>query len=93
MPFGLTNTSATFNRMMDTIFRPYRHFVGTFFDDIIVFSTSQEEHREHLGMVFEELHENQLFINGKTSEFFLEEIHYLGHIISKHGVRMDPAKI
>ena len=79
--------------MMDWIFRPYRHFNGTFFDDIIVFSKSQEKHKEHLALVFEELHKNQLFINGKKSEFFLDEIHYLGHIISREGVRMDPAKI
>ena len=44
-------------------------------------------------MVFEELCKTQLFINGKKSEFFLEEIHYLGYIISKQGVRMDLAKI
>ena len=93
MSFGLTNTPATFNRMMDRIFRPYRHFTRTFFDDIIVLSTSLEEHKEHLALVFEELRKNQLFINGKKSEFFLDKIHYLGHIISREGVRMDPAKI
>ena len=79
--------------MINRIFRPYRHFTGTFFDDIIVFSTSLEEHKEHLALVFEELRKNQLFINGKKSEFFLDEIHYLGHIISSEGVRMDLAKI
>ena len=65
MPFGLTNALATFNRKMDWILRPYRHFTSTFFDDIIVVSKSQEEHREHLAMVFKELCKNQLFINGK----------------------------
>ena len=65
MPFELTNAPTTFNRMMDRIIRPYRHFTGTFFDDIIVFSKSEEEHKEHLAMVFEELRKNQLFINGK----------------------------
>ncbi|MCO5547131.1 hypothetical protein L7F22_000573 [Adiantum nelumboides] len=48
MPFGLTNAPATFNRMMDRIFREYRLFVGTFFDDIIVFSKNEAEHRVHL---------------------------------------------
>ena len=93
MPFGLTNAPPTFNRMMDRIFRPYRSFVGTFFDDMIVFSKNEEEHRDHLTAVFGELKRNRLLINGKKSEFFLEEIHFLGHIVSKDGVRMDLAKI
>ena len=93
MPFGLTNAPATFNRMMDRIFRSYRSFMGTFFDDIIVFSKNDAEHRKHLAMVFAELSKHRLVVNGKKSEFFLEEIHFLGHIISKDGVRMDPAKV
>ena len=90
MPFGLTNTPAT---MMDRIFRPHRAFVGTFFDDMIIFSKTEEEHREHLATVFEELRRNRLVVNGKKSEFFLQELHFLGHIVSKDGVRMDPAKV
>ena len=46
-----------------------------------------------MDIVFQELQNHQLFINGKKSELFLEEIHYLGHIISKEGIRMDPAKV
>ena len=76
MPFGLTNAPATFNRMMDKIFRPYRKYVGTFFDDMIIFSKDEEEHRDHLIAVFNELKRNRLLINGKKSEFFLEEIHW-----------------
>ncbi|MCO5587789.1 hypothetical protein L7F22_041741 [Adiantum nelumboides] len=92
MPFGLTNAPATFNRMMDRIFRPHQQFVGTFFDDMIVYSKNEEEHRHHLAIVFKELRSHRLLINAKKSELFLEEIHFLGHIISKDGVRMDPAK-
>lgn len=89
MPFGLTNAPAIFNRMMDRIFRPHKNFTGTFFGDIIVFSQSIEEHKEHLSRVFQELRDHKLYANGKKSEFFLEQIHYLGHIISKDGIRMD----
>ncbi|MCO5546846.1 hypothetical protein L7F22_000283 [Adiantum nelumboides] len=93
MPFGFTNAPATFNRMMDKIFREHRTFTGVFFDDITVYSKTLEDHKEHLRKVFEELKANQLFINGKRSEFFLQEIKYLGHIISKEGVQMDNDKL
>ena len=93
MPFGLTNAPATFNWMMDRIFREHRKFVGTFFDDIIVLSKNRKEHEAHLAIVFAELKKHKLMINGKKSEFFMEEIHFLGHIISKDGVCMDPTKL
>ncbi|MCO5548518.1 hypothetical protein L7F22_001978 [Adiantum nelumboides] len=93
MPFGLTNALATFNRMMDIIFRPLRHCVGTFFENMIVFSMSEAEHMEHLRAAFEMLRKERLVVNGKKSEYFMEEIHFLGHIVSKDGVRMDLAKI
>ncbi|MCO5585859.1 hypothetical protein L7F22_039792 [Adiantum nelumboides] len=55
MPFGLTNAHATFSCMMDIIFRPLRHCVRTFFNDMIGFSKSEAEHMEHLRAVFEML--------------------------------------
>ncbi|MCO5605186.1 hypothetical protein L7F22_059366 [Adiantum nelumboides] len=93
MPFGLTNAPPTFNWMMDRIFREYRLFVGTFFDDIIVFSKNGAEHRDHLLQVFQALQHHKLVINAKKSEFFLPKIHFLGHIVSAAGVQMDLAKI
>ncbi|MCO5559028.1 hypothetical protein L7F22_012620 [Adiantum nelumboides] len=85
MPFGLTNARATFNRMMERIFRPHRNFTGVFFDDVIIYSKSMEEHKKHLQVIFQALRDNKLFINQKKSEFFLQEIQYLGHIISAKG--------
>ncbi|MCO5608660.1 hypothetical protein L7F22_062874 [Adiantum nelumboides] len=65
MSFGLTNAPATFNRMMERIFRGKRAYTGVFFDDIIVYSKSLEEHKEHLKAVFQALQENKLYINRK----------------------------
>ena len=74
---------------MDRNFHKYRLFIGVFFDDIIVYSKTLEEHKEHLSKVFQELQEHKLYVNSKKSEFFLKEVHYLGHNVSKHGIRMD----
>ena len=83
MPFGVTNAPTTFNRLMDRIFRKHRSFTGVFFDNIIVYSKTLEEHKEHLTKVFKELKEHKLYVNSKKSEFFLKEINYFDHIISK----------
>ncbi|MCO5560630.1 hypothetical protein L7F22_014246 [Adiantum nelumboides] len=74
MPFGLTNDPATFKRMMERIFRPHRNFTGVFFDDVIIYSKSMEEHKKHLQVIFQALRDNKLFINQKKSDFFLQEI-------------------
>ena len=93
MPIGLTNAPVTFNRLMGRIFQEHRAYTGVFFDDIIIHSTTLEEHKEHLKAIFEELRANKLYVNEKKSEFFLKEIKYLGHIISKEGIQMDPDKL
>ena len=58
-----------------------------------MFSKIEKEHKRHLEIVFQELRAHKLLVNGKKSEFFLKEIHYLRHVIKKGGIRMDPAKI
>ena len=93
MPFGLTNAPATFARMMNKIFLDNQHFVVVFFDDIMVFSKSKQEHKEHLNIVFDLLRANDLYANPEKSSFFQSEIEYLGHIVSADGIRVDPKKV
>ncbi|MCO5614839.1 hypothetical protein L7F22_069123 [Adiantum nelumboides] len=93
MPFEFTNAPATFNRMMDKTFRPVPHYVGIFFIDMTVFSKSKAEHKEHLRATFDMLPKQKLVVNEKKSEFFMEVIQFLGHIVSKDRLRMNPAKI
>ena len=93
MPFGLTNALATFNRLMEKIFRKHKAYICIFFDNIIIHKHTLEEHKRHLQFVFNELRANKVYVNGKKSEFFMWEIRYLGHIISKKGILMDPGKL
>lgn len=94
MPFGLCNAPATFQRAMDKIFRGCsERFAIPYFDDIIIFSTSLEEHIEHLETVFCKLKAAGISLNHNKCHFAQEEIKILGHIITKGIVKVDPEKI
>jgi len=94
MPFGLTNARATFQALMNEIFRPYpRKFVLVFFDDILVYSTSLQEHLSHLEKVFPLMRQHELFAKLSKCCFGMAKVEYLGYFISKKGVETDPRKI
>ncbi|XP_024024277.1 uncharacterized protein LOC112092413 [Morus notabilis] len=94
MPCGLSNAPSTFQAAMNQIFKPYlRKFVIVFFDDILVYSTSLEEHVQHLETVLQCLLSHSFFTKGSKCQFFQSSIEYLGHLVSKEGVQADPSKI
>lgn len=78
---------------MNEVFRPLRHFVLVFFDDILVYSKTEHEHIEHLTVVLATLQSHCLFVNKKKCDFGVTTVAYLGHIISGQGVSMDPDKV
>ncbi|GAU35886.1 hypothetical protein TSUD_383780 [Trifolium subterraneum] len=86
MPFGLCNAPSTFQATMNIIFQPFlRRFVIVFFDDILVYSRTLDEHLEHLETVFQCLASNQFFLKMSKCTFAQPSISYLGHIITANG--------
>ena len=94
MPFGLKNAPAVFMDLMNRVFRPYvDQFVVVFIEDILVYSKDLKNHDTHLRVVLETLRKEQLHAKLRKCEFWLNEVSFLGHIVSKEGIRVDPKKI
>ncbi|KAL0559001.1 hypothetical protein IC582_003590 [Cucumis melo] len=94
MSFGLTNAPAVFMDLMNRVFREFLDtFVIVFIDDILIYSKTEAEHKEHLRMVLQTLRDNKLYSKFSKCEFWLKQVSFLGHVVSKAGVSVDPAKI
>ena len=92
MPFGLKTAPQTFQRFMDSVFRGL-DFVFGYIDDVLVASSSPEEHLRHLRLVFERLDEHGLTINPDKCEFGRSEITFLGLHISASGIQPLPERV
>ncbi|KAA0046287.1 ty3-gypsy retrotransposon protein [Cucumis melo var. makuwa] len=94
MSFGLTNAPAVFMDLMNKVFREFLDtFVIMFIDDILIYSRTEAEHEEHLRIVLQTLRDNKLYAKFSKCEFWLKQVSFLGHVVSKAGVSVDPAKI
>ena len=95
MFFGLTNSPATFQALMNFIFSDLiaAGKVAVYLDDILIFSMTLEEHREVVKEVLRRLQEHDLYLRPEKCEFEREEVEYLGLVIRQGEVRMDPAKV
>jgi hypothetical protein len=91
MPFGLTNAPATFQTLMNDIFRDLLDVcVIVYLDDILVYSKNKEEHEQHLRQVLQLLKDNHLYAKLSKCTFFASSIEYLGHIADGEGLRPNP---
>jgi hypothetical protein len=94
MSFGLTNAPAHFTYLMNSVFMPeLDKFVVVFIDDILIYSKTEEEHAKHLRIVLTCLREHQLYAKFSKCAFWLEEIQFLGHVLSANGIAVDPSKV
>jgi len=94
MPFGLCNAPSTFQSLMNHLLKPYlQKFVLVFFDDILIYSLTWEKRLQHVDLLLQLLRNHKLFVKLSKCYFGMEEVEYLGHIVSHEGVRVDPKKI
>jgi hypothetical protein len=94
MPFGLTNARSTFQILMNKNFRPQlRKFVLVFFDNILIYNKSREDHIKHVDKFLQIIENNQLCVKRSKCSFGKNEVEYLGHVVSRERVNMNPQKI
>ncbi|KAI3774607.1 hypothetical protein L1987_49166 [Smallanthus sonchifolius] len=94
MPFGLTNAPAVFMDLMNRVCKSYLDkFVIVFIDDILIYSRTKEDHEHHLKLILELLRNEKLYAKFSKCEFWIREVHFLGHVINKEGIHVDPSKI
>jgi hypothetical protein len=91
MSFGLTNAPTYFIYLMNKVFMEYLDkFIVVFIDDILVYSKNEEK---HLRLVFQKLQDHRLYTKLSKCKFWLKQVAFLGHVVSKGGISMDPSKI
>jgi hypothetical protein len=94
MSFGLINAPAYFMYMMNKVFIEYLDkFIVVFIDDILVYSRNEEEHEGHLRLVLQKLRDHKLYAKLNKCEFWLKQVAFLGHIVSKGEISVDPSKV
>jgi hypothetical protein len=94
MPFGMCNACSTFQSLMNRVFHPFlHHFVLVFFDDVLIYRKTWTDHLSHVDRVLHLLSQHQLLLKQSKCDFGALEVEYLGHLVGKVVVRVDPKKI
>ena len=94
MPYGLTNAPVAFMDLMHRVFQPHLdQFLVVFIDDILIYSQYEEEHEDHLRVVLQFLRDHQLYTKFSKCEYWLNEVRFLGHVMSASSVSVDLEKV
>ena len=94
MYFGLMEDPIYYMNMMNKEFMEYQiKFVVVEIDDVLVYSKDEEEHKEHLWLVLYKLQDHRLYAKLSKCKFWMKQVAFLGHVISRGGISMDPSKV
>ena len=94
MPFGLTNTLAIFQSLIDYAIRPFLDkFAVYYLDDILIFSKTLVEYRKYIRVVLDTLYQYKLSVNKEKSEFYITKMVFLRYEISPGRIRIEPSKV
>jgi Reverse transcriptase (RNA-dependent DNA polymerase) len=94
MPFSLTNIPASFQALINDIFREYLDiFVVAYLDDILIYLINEKDHIEQVNLVLKVLEKIGMRINGFKCTFHAKEMEFLGYIIGLDRIKMDPKKV
>jgi len=94
MPFGLTTAPASFQHLVNSMFHDMiDRFVIAYLDDILIFSATKEEHQLHIQQVLQRLQEAHLYAKASKCQFYKDSTEFLGYVISRNSIQMDPGKV
>ena len=93
VPFGLAQAPTYFQVFISKVLKGLHSFTMAYLDDIIIFSNDEEEHLEHLRIIFQHLKEAGLKLKRSKCDFIKRHIQYLGYLISQDGIQPLPEKL
>ena len=94
MPFGLTNTPAIFQRLINNVLRPYLDVYYIYYlDDILVYSKNEGQHVKDVTTILEALQKARLLLKPEKCYFYVKEVVFLGYIVTTTGLAIDPKKV
>ena len=94
LPFGARNASASFQKLMQMVFREeLNQFILVYIDDLLIFSGSFDEHLRNLQIVFDKLRAAQLKLHPRKCKFAVKKVPFLGHLLTENGIEVDPSKV